>query len=266
MKCEKVLLRKTKVAKTDHNWVAVEGFDATCTERGCLDHYECTMCDAVSLDGESELFNTARLTIRAGHDWGEWEAISETHHARVCQTDESHTGQARHDFIGGICADCGYKMPGVTFVSGTVTSFGSETDNVIIHLIAEGYSEADYEVIVQGNTATYSIGGVAAGTYTLKVTKNGHKTYTATVTVSDGDVIHNVELESISTEVLIGDVNRDGQVNSIDSNLLKRSVAGEYMIDAASPAALNADINGDGQTNSIDSNLLKRMVAGEYKP
>ena len=65
---------------------------------------------------------------------------------------------------------------------------------------------------------------------------------------------------------LLGDVNLDGQVNSIDSNLLKRSVAGEYQIDEASPAAVNADINGDGQINSIDSNLLKRMVAGEYKP
>jgi hypothetical protein len=38
------------------------------------------------------------------------------------------------------------------------------------------------------------------------------------------------------------------------------------MIDAGSPAAVNADINGDGQINSIDSNLLKRMVAGDYRP
>ena len=151
-------------------------------------------------------------------------------------------------------------------LSGTVTSFGDANGDITVQLIEQGLTEPAYETVVKGNTANYSFASVAAGTYTLKVTKNGHKTYTATVTVSDGDVIHNVELESISTEVLIGDVNRDGQVNSIDSNLLKRSVAGEYMIDAASPAALNADINGDGQTNSIDSNLLKRMVAGEYKP
>ena len=72
--------------------------------------------------------------------------------------------------------------------------------------------------------------------------------------------------KNVSGDVLIGDVNLDGQVNSIDSNLLKRSVAGEYIIESGSPAALNADINGDGQINSIDSNLLKRMVAGDYRP
>ena len=38
-------------------------------------------------------------------------------------------------------------------VSGTATSFGSDTDNVILQLIDEGFPEADYEVFVQGNSA-----------------------------------------------------------------------------------------------------------------
>jgi hypothetical protein len=152
-------------------------------------------------------------------------------------------------------------------VSGTVTSAGSATDSITVRLYAEGSMAANRTVTVKGNTAGYCFTNVPAGTYTLKVTKAGHQTFEGKIVVSDSDVVRNVTLSLVPNgEALIGDVNLDGQVNSIDSNLLKRSVAGEYQIDAASPAALNADINGDGQINSIDSNLLKRMVAGEYKP
>ena len=257
MSCEKVLLRKTKVAKIPHEWVPVTGTDSTCTEKGCLDHYECTMCGAVSLDGENELFNTARLTVRAGHDWSEWEAISETHHARVCQTDESHTGQARHDFVGGICADCGYKMPGVTFVSGTVTSFGSETDNVILQLIAEGYSEADYEAIVKGNTATYSIGGVAPGTYTLRVVKNNHVTREYTVVVGTDDVTRDVKIH------LKGDITGDGRINIMDVNranlhFKKKITLTGYEFDCA-------NVTGDTQVNIMDVNRLNLHFKGKSK-
>ena len=154
---------------------------------------------------------------------------------------------------------------GVT-LSGTITSFGDDTDEIMIELIPEGLTETAYYVIVTGNTAKYNLLNVAAGTYVMKVSKKNHVTREYTVVIGDTAVTQDVTLNLINTSVLIGDVNVDGQVNSIDSNLLKRSVAGEYMIDAGSPAALNADINGDGQINSIDSNLLKRMIAGEYKP
>ena len=103
-------------------------------------------------------------------------------------------------------------MPGVTFVSGTVTSFGSETDNVILQLIAEGYSEADYEAIVKGNTATYSIGGVAPGTYTLRVVKNNHVTREYTVVVGNSSVLQDVKIH------LKGDITGDGQINIMDVN------------------------------------------------
>ena len=102
-------------------------------------------------------------------------------------------------------------IPVVTYtVSGTATSFGSNTDNVILQLIAEGYSEADYEVFVKGNTAEYSIEGVAPGTYTMKVMKNNHVTREYTVTVSTENVTQDVEIW------LLGDVNGDGKVTTID--------------------------------------------------
>ena len=99
--------------------------------------------------------------------------------------------------------------PGVT-VSGMATSFNSDTDNVILQLIAEGYSEADYEVFVKGNTASYTIEGVAPGTYTMKVMKQNHVTREYTVTVGSSNVVQDVKIH------LKGDITGDGKVNTFD--------------------------------------------------
>jgi len=253
VKCEKVLLRKTKVAKIPHEWVAVEGFDATCTEKGCLDHYKCTMCDAVSLDGENELFNIARLTIRAGHDWGRWIAIDGERCGRSCLADPSHVQSQRHHMEGGICADCGYKMPGITAVSGTVTSFGSETDSVFIQLIAEGYSEADYEVIVKGNIATYSIEGVAEGAYTLRIIKANHVIQEYAVVVGNGSVIQDVKI------CLVGDATGDGKVNMKDWAQLYNHIS---EVDPLNDYGLScADANQDGKINMKDWSRLYAHIS-----
>ena len=206
------------------------------------------MCGAVSLDGENELFNTARLTVRAGHDWSEWEAISETHHARVCQTDESHTGQARHDFVVGICTDCGYKMPGVTFVSGTVTSFGSETEDITIELYAEGSATADYTVTVKGNSANYSIAGVVPGTYTMKVMKQNHVKREYTVTVGSSNVVQDVEIH------LLGDINGDGRVTFTDVNKANLHYKNKSILSGYE--FMCADVNGDGKITFADVNKI----------
>ena len=132
----------------------------------------------------------------------------------------------------------------------------------MIELIPEGLTETAYFVIVTGNSAKYNLLNVAAGTYTLKVTKNGHKTYTATVTVSDGDVIHNVELERIPSDVLLGDINGDGEVSAKDSNILKQALAGLLEFEEGSYEHKAADIDGDGMITAKDSNLLKQIIAG----
>lgn len=55
-----------------------------------------------------------------------------------------------------------------------------------------------------------------------------------------------------------GDVNGDGVVNSIDTNLLKR-----YLSESSTEIdKYNADISDDRTLNAIDSNMLKRMVVG----
>ena len=66
--------------------------------------------------------------------------------------------------------------------------------------------------------------------------------------------------ETQEDDILLGDINGDGAVNAMDTNLLKRVLAGVLTPDDETIAY--ADINRDGQINGLDSNLLSRIVSG----
>ena len=95
-------------------------------------------------------------------------------------------------------------------LSGTVKSFGSATDPVTVQLFKSGSSAAAYNTTVKGNSASYTISGVAAGTYTMKVSKKNHVTREYSVTVSTGTKTQNAEIW------LSGDVNADGNRDMTD--------------------------------------------------
>lgn len=129
---------------------------------------------------------------------------------------------------------------GVT-VSGTVTSFGSETDEVTIELIKKGETKPAYSKAATGNSAEYSIAGVAAGEYTLRVSKKNNVTYSEIINIST-----NIQKEI--TIYLIGDINRDKKVNIQDVIKLLNHVnktapiADDYL----------CDINNDSKVNIQD--------------
>ena len=77
------------------------------------------------------------------------------------------------------------------------------------------------------------------------------------------DTYKKIVIKTATSTVLLGDVNLDGAVNAVDSNLLRRCVGGAYTIEVGSDSFKSADINGDGAINAVDSNMLKRMVAGQ---
>ena len=57
---------------------------------------------------------------------------------------------------------------------------------------------------------------------------------------------------------LLGDVNGDGVVNSADSTLITRKLAGwDVSIDSSV-----GDVNGDGVFNGADATLITRKLAG----
>ena len=57
-----------------------------------------------------------------------------------------------------------------------------------------------------------------------------------------------------------GDANKDGKLNAVDANLMKRYLAGQ--VDAYAICLEYADLNGDGAITAIDSLLIKRKLAG----
>ena len=132
---------------------------------------------------------------------------------------------------------------GVT-VSGTATSFGSDTDDVTIQLIKSGEPEASYETVVKGKIAEYSIEGVAPGTYTMKVMKNNHVTREYTVTVSTENVTQDVKIH------LKGDITGDGKVNTFD--IVKMNLHAKKKTELTGYELLCGDITGDGKVNTFD--------------
>lgn len=141
--------------------------------------------------------------------------------------------------------------PGVT-VSGTATSFNSNTDEVMIQLTESGASEPTYEAVVKGNAAGYSIANVAPGTYTMKVMKQNHVAREYTVTVGSSNVVQDVKI------CLLGDVTGDGKVNTKDWARLKAHVNETSNLTGYELAC--GDVNGDSKVNIKDWARLKAHV------
>jgi len=57
-----------------------------------------------------------------------------------------------------------------------------------------------------------------------------------------------------------GDVSGDGEINAVDSNYMKRAIAGVLPLSEKQTAA--ADTDGNKAINGKDSNTLKRMISG----
>lgn len=139
-------------------------------------------------------------------------------------------------------------------VSGTATSFNSDTDGVIIQLTAIGASEPTYETVVYGNSASYVINGVEAGTYTMKAMKKNHAPREYTVIVGSSNVTQDVELW------LLGDVNGDGSLNSADYAMIKAHAMGNAVLDDVQKSA--ADLTHDGAVDAFDAIQLDLYLNG----
>jgi len=89
----------------------------------------------------------------------------------------------------------------------------------------------------------------------------------------DNDDIINADLETVNflitngfvtvgeavVDIVVGDVNDDGKINSLDELALAKRVAG---LDGATVNEAAADVNADGKINSLDELVLAKHVAG----
>lgn len=147
-------------------------------------------------------------------------------------------------------------------VSGMVKSFNSASDKVTIQLIQQGHSEPAYETTVSGGTkegnqytASYTISGIASGTYTMRVLKKNHVTREYTITVGGEAVTQNVKIH------LKGDINGDGKVTIGDVNRANLHAKGKSKLTLYEFAC--ADINGDGKVTISDVNRANLHMKGK---
>ena len=149
---------------------------------------------------------------------------------------------------------------GVT-VSGTVTSYGSDSDSVTVSLTKQGETAPAFTQTLTGASGpapysqSYSFSAVPAGEYILKVEKKGHAPWTETITVGASDITgHTV------TVYLWGDVNRNGTVNATDALHIQQYDAGTRTFDAYQ--LILGDVNGNGSVNATDALWIKQRDAG----
>ncbi|CDG35355.1 MAG TPA: glycosyl hydrolase [Acetivibrio thermocellus] len=89
------------------------------------------------------------------------------------------------------------------------------------------------------------------------------------VTFSDGKVMtvgpHSMAVSTGSeSEVLAGDLNGDGKINSTDISLMKRYLLKQIVDLPVEDDIKAADINKDGKVNSTDMSILKRVILRNY--
>lgn len=146
----------------------------------------------------------------------------------------------RGDAMSGTVTVEAAAVTGVT-VSGTIKSYGGETENVTVTLTPE--NGTPMTTVVTGNSAAYKFENVPAGTYTLKVEKANHVAREYKVTVS-GDAV-----QQDAKVCLKGDLTGDGKVNTADVGRLYAHVRGtrlltdDYALSCGNVAGTDATIN-----------------------
>lgn len=150
------------------------------------------------------------------------------------------------------------SVSGLT-VSGTIRSYGSASESIIVTLVPIGGSPLVKSVT--GSSVTYSFTGVSAGNYTLKVEKKGHAPWTESITVSN----QNIYGKDV-TVYLWGDVNRDGYVTAADAQEIQRKAAGLSSVFSTDPNTAycisRADVNNDNRITAADAQEIQRKAAG----
>ena len=196
-------------------------------------------------------------------------AYDNNEHWQICTDedcpDEYVSEHQAHNYVlttddsgneGYVCSTCKcVAADNLATLSGQVVSFGDENGDVTLQLIAVGQTEADYEVVVKGNSATYSIEGVAEGTYILRVMKVNHVTREYTVVIDNATVVQDVKIH------LIGDINGDGNVNATDKKKIYAHI-NDSSKTLTGYEFLAADVNGDGSVNATDKKKVFAHVNG----
>ena len=230
------------VEPTGHSYQSVVT-EPTCTEEG-FTTYTCSVCSDTYTDDYVEA---------SGHDY-------ETTVIEPTKAEEGYTVYQ--------CKNCEYNyiddyVPPIftgVIVSGTVKSFAtngenSETAETKIELFKAGEEEPSYTVAVAGTgVCDFILEDVEEGTYILRVTKESHAVREYEIAVASEDVTCELVIH------LLGDINGDGRVNTIDTARANSHAKGVKALEGYE--AVCADINGDGRINTVDAARMNAHAKG----
>lgn len=135
-------------------------------------------------------------------------------------------------------------------VSGNITSFGDSSEPVTLKLLS-GTTEV---ATVISTDSTYQFKSIPSGTYSLTVAKKNHVTRKYEVNVTDEDFAQDVKIH------LIGDINGDGRVRSVDYARILAHVRGTTMLGEYEFRC--ADVNGDDRVRTVDYARVLAHVRG----
>ena len=148
-----------------------------------------------------------------------------------------------------------YSLAVSSGLRGQVVSFHDDSD-VTVSLFADGSATPKYTVSVPGGIkdssgkyiAEYEIPDVAAGTYTMRVSKKNHVTREYMVTVGTESAVQNVKIH------LLGDISGDGKIST--SDVLNANFHAKRVALLTGYEFLCADVNSDGNISTVDVNRI----------
>lgn len=141
-----------------------------------------------------------------------------------------------------------------------VTSISaSKLPNKTDYYVGEMLDTTGLELTVNYNNGTTE---TVSGGYTCTPTVlNAVGTQQVTVEYLGKATSFSVMVNETATEVIFGDVNNDGVVNTLDRVILTRYIANWAEYPEESINMLAADVNCDGNVNTLDRTILTRHIA-----
>ena len=129
-------------------------------------------------------------------------------------------------------------------LSGSVKTWG-EAEPVTLTLTKEGEGQVGEPLTLEPEVQQYVFSNLLPGTYTLTASKHNHVTRTYTIEVGDSPLEQNIEL------CLLGDVNGDGKVTTLDAALV--NACAQQVTQLNEYAYACADVTGDGIVSTFDA-------------
>ncbi|MBQ2828936.1 MAG: leucine-rich repeat protein [Clostridia bacterium] len=208
-----------------------DAVEETCVEKGYTGDWYCNICESVVSQGSE--------TEKAGHVYD------------VFYSTEKVTFDCKN------CDNlCEKNVLDSTCLGGKFAS--SSADDVVFSFENKDRTKDSYILTVNGNTEVYSVSGIDIGEYTLKISKPYHVS-------REYDVIIGEESVSLDVRInLIGDINSDGRVNTIDVSQANAHARGSIAL--AGYDFDCADINADGKVNTLDVARMNAVAKGVSKP